>query len=165
MAVRHDVARMVLHDMRRDDLGAVLEIERRSFAQPWSRAFFEKELATPFARLVVAQQESPVAHVVGYTCRWRVTDEVHLLNVAVHPDRRGLGFGRQLVDVAVAIGSVSLPTPVIAASGTFGYGTEFAGLVDLGAVGAIAVKGLSLHPSPGKPTPRLVETPGGVLNA
>jgi dihydroorotate dehydrogenase (NAD+) catalytic subunit len=73
--------------------------------------------------------------------------------------------GARGVDVAVAIGSVSLPTPVIAASGTFGYGTEFAGLVDLGAVGAIAVKGLSLQPSPGKPAPRLVETPGGMLNA
>ena len=73
--------------------------------------------------------------------------------------------GARGVDVTVAIGSVSLPTPVIAASGTFGYGTEFAGLVDLGAVGAIAVKGLSLHPSPGKPAPRLVETPGGMLNA
>jgi dihydroorotate dehydrogenase (NAD+) catalytic subunit len=54
---------------------------------------------------------------------------------------------------------------VIAASGTFGYGTEFEGLVDLAAVGAIAVKGLSLRPSPGKPAPRLVETAGGMLNA
>ncbi len=98
MAVRQEVVRMALRDMRRDDLGAVLEIERRSFAQPWSRAFFEKELATPFARLVVAEEESPVRpRIVGYTCRWRVTDEVHLLNVAVHPERRGLGYGRELV--------------------------------------------------------------------
>jgi dihydroorotate dehydrogenase (NAD+) catalytic subunit len=69
------------------------------------------------------------------------------------------------VDVSVAVGAVGLPTPVIAASGTFGYGTEFAGLVDLGAIGAISVKGLSLQPSAGKPAPRLVETPGGMLNA
>jgi dihydroorotate dehydrogenase (NAD+) catalytic subunit len=68
-------------------------------------------------------------------------------------------------DTSVSVGAVKLPNPVIAASGTFGYGTEFAGLVDLGAVGAIAVKGLSLHPSPGKPAPRLVETPAGMLNA
>ena len=102
MALREEVPCVTLRDMRRDDLAAVLEIERRSFAQPWSRAFFEKELATPFARLVVAEQESLAAHVVGYTCRWRVTDEVHLLNVAVHPDRRGLGFGRQLVGAVVA---------------------------------------------------------------
>ena len=69
------------------------------------------------------------------------------------------------VDCSVAVGTVRLPNAVIAASGTFGYGTEFAGLVDLAAVGAIAVKGLSLRPSPGKPAPRLVETPGGMLNA
>lgn len=69
------------------------------------------------------------------------------------------------VDTAVTVGSVTLPNPVIAASGTFGYGTEFAGLVDLSAIGAIGVKGLSLHPSPGKPPPRLVEAPAGMLNA
>jgi len=69
------------------------------------------------------------------------------------------------VDTSVAVAGVQLPNPVIAASGTFGYGTEFAGLVELGAVGAIAVKGLSLRPSLGKPAPRLVETPAGMLNA
>jgi dihydroorotate dehydrogenase (NAD+) catalytic subunit len=69
------------------------------------------------------------------------------------------------VDTRVAIGAVRLPNPVLAASGTFGYGTEYAGLVDLAAVGAVCVKGLSLRPAPGKPAPRLVETPGGVLNA
>jgi dihydroorotate dehydrogenase (NAD+) catalytic subunit len=69
------------------------------------------------------------------------------------------------VDTSVSIGTVALPNPVIAASGTFGYGTEYAGLVDLAALGALSVKGLSLRPAPGKPAPRLVETPGGVLNA
>jgi len=70
-----------------------------------------------------------------------------------------------VVDCSVAVGAVQLPNAVIAASGTFGYGTEFADLVDLARVGAIAVKGLSLRPSPGKPAPRLVETAGGMLNA
>ena len=69
------------------------------------------------------------------------------------------------VDLAATIGSVRLPTPVIAASGTFGYGTEFDGLVSLDAVGAISVKGLSLAPYAGKPAPRLVETAAGMLNA
>jgi dihydroorotate dehydrogenase (NAD+) catalytic subunit len=69
------------------------------------------------------------------------------------------------VDLAVDVGRVRLPTPVIAASGTFGYGTEFAGLVDLAAVGAVSVKGLSLAPYAGKKAPRLVETPAGMLNA
>jgi len=69
------------------------------------------------------------------------------------------------VDSRVRVGSVELPNPVIAASGTFGYGTEFAGIVPLDALGAISVKGLSLRPYAGKPAPRLVETPAGMLNA
>ena len=70
-----------------------------------------------------------------------------------------------MVDAGVSVGTVRLPNAVIAASGTFGYGLEFAGLVDLAAVGAIAIKGVSLQPYAGKPPPRLVETPGGMLNA
>jgi dihydroorotate dehydrogenase (NAD+) catalytic subunit len=69
------------------------------------------------------------------------------------------------VDLRVRIGTVALPNPVIAASGTFGYGIEFSGIVPPGALGAIAVKGLSLRPYDGKPAPRLVETPAGMLNA
>jgi ribosomal-protein-alanine N-acetyltransferase len=96
-------ARLVLRSMRREDLPAVLDIERRSFRQPWSRSFFEKELSTPFARLVVAVEEAdPDGAIVGYACRWRVTDEVHLLNVAVHPERRGLGHGQELVAAVIA---------------------------------------------------------------
>lgn len=88
--------------MRREDLAAVLEIERQSFPQPWSRAFFEKELATPFARLTVAVEDGPPPRVIGYSCRWRVTDEVHVLNVAVHPEYRGAGLGRQLLEAVIA---------------------------------------------------------------
>ena len=102
MAVREELWPVTLREMRREDLPGVLDIERRSFAQPWSRAFFEKELATPFARLVVVVEEDRSGPaVVGYTCRWRVTDEVHVLNVAVHPERRGRGFGRLLLEAIV----------------------------------------------------------------
>lgn len=69
------------------------------------------------------------------------------------------------VQSTVTVGAVTLPNAVIAASGTFGYGLEFAGLVDLAAIGAIAIKGVSLRPYAGKPAPRLVETPAGMLNA
>jgi len=101
MSAHAEIPRAILRDMQREDLAGVLEIERRSFAQPWSHAFFEKELATPFARLVVAVEDGSRPMVVGYTCRWRVTDEVHLLNVAVHPERRGLGHGRALVAAVI----------------------------------------------------------------
>jgi dihydroorotate dehydrogenase (NAD+) catalytic subunit len=70
-----------------------------------------------------------------------------------------------VVDTRVRVGRVELPNAVIAASGTFGYGTEFTGIVPLGAIGAISVKGLSLRPYAGKPAPRLVETAAGMLNA
>jgi ribosomal-protein-alanine N-acetyltransferase len=103
VSAHQEPVRVTLREMSHEDLPAVLEIEQRSFAQPWSRGFFEKELATPFARLVVAVEETgPRPAVVGYTCRWRVTDEVHLLNVAIHPARRGLGLGRELVEAVVA---------------------------------------------------------------
>ncbi len=69
------------------------------------------------------------------------------------------------IDLRVTVGAVALPTPVIAASGTFGYGTEFTGMADLGAIGAVSVKGLSVKPYAGKKPPRLVETPAGMLNA
>ena len=103
VSAHEETARVLLREMRHDDLPAVLDIERRSFAQPWSPGFFEKELATPFARLMVATEDGAVLpQVVGYTCRWRVTDEVHLLNVAIHPEHRGLGHGRTLVEAVIA---------------------------------------------------------------
>ncbi|MFU8856334.1 MAG: dihydroorotate dehydrogenase [Deferrisomatales bacterium] len=69
------------------------------------------------------------------------------------------------VDLTATVGPLTLRNPVIAASGTFGYGEEFAPYVDLAAFGAVAVKGLSLAPRPGNPVPRIVETRGGMLNA
>lgn len=70
-----------------------------------------------------------------------------------------------LPDLTTKIGPLSLQNPVIAASGTFGYGLELEPLVDLNRLGALVVKGLSLKPMAGNPPPRIVETPGGMLNA
>jgi dihydroorotate dehydrogenase (NAD+) catalytic subunit len=70
-----------------------------------------------------------------------------------------------LPDLTTQIGPLSLQNPVIAASGTFGYGLELEPLVDLNRLGALVVKGLSLKPMAGNPPPRIVETPGGMLNA
>ena len=64
-----------------------------------------------------------------------------------------------------AIARESIETPVMTASGTFGYGKEFESLVDLNRLGGIIVKGLSLHPSKGNAPPRIIETPCGMLNA
>jgi dihydroorotate dehydrogenase (NAD+) catalytic subunit len=69
------------------------------------------------------------------------------------------------VELSANIGALRLANPILAASGTFGYGVEFAHLVDLNRLGGIVVKGLSLEPMAGAPPPRLCETPSGMLNA
>jgi dihydroorotate dehydrogenase (NAD+) catalytic subunit len=68
-------------------------------------------------------------------------------------------------NLRVSVGSVALKNPVIAASGTFGYGVEFAHLADLNRLGGLVVKGLSLEPMAGSPAPRVCETASGMVNA
>jgi dihydroorotate dehydrogenase (NAD+) catalytic subunit len=69
------------------------------------------------------------------------------------------------VDLSVQIGALRLRNPILAASGTFGYGVEFAHLVNLNRLGGFVTKGLSREPIEGAPAPRLCETPSGMLNA
>jgi len=67
--------------------------------------------------------------------------------------------------LAVNIGKLKLQNPVMTASGTFGYGTEFAEFMDLGSLGAVVMKGISVEPRDGNPPPRIHETSCGMLNA
>jgi dihydroorotate dehydrogenase (NAD+) catalytic subunit len=67
--------------------------------------------------------------------------------------------------LATSLCGVSLKNPVLAASGTYAYGVEFADLVDLSALGGIVVKGLSREPMDGNPPPRIWETEGGMINS
>jgi dihydroorotate dehydrogenase (NAD+) catalytic subunit len=69
------------------------------------------------------------------------------------------------MDLSVSIGTLQLKNPLIAASGCFGYGVEYADTIDLATLGGIAVKGLFLTEREGHPAPRIVETPAGMLNA
>ncbi|MGI5868933.1 MAG: dihydroorotate dehydrogenase [Kiritimatiellia bacterium] len=68
-------------------------------------------------------------------------------------------------DLSVTLGRLKMKNPVTVASGTFGYGREYADLVDIAALGAVTVKGLRTDPCDGNPTPRIVEVRGGMLNA
>ncbi len=70
-----------------------------------------------------------------------------------------------MADLRVKVGSVELVTPVIAASGTYGYGSEYDGLVDWSMVGGVTVKGISVERCEGRTAPRMVETAAGMLNA
>lgn len=70
-----------------------------------------------------------------------------------------------MVQLNTKIGSLELKNPVMTASGTFGYGTEYADFMDINRLGAIIVKGTTLAPRQGNPYPRMAETPSGMLNA
>ena len=70
-----------------------------------------------------------------------------------------------MVDLSVNIGNLKLKNPVLTASGTFGYGEEYADFVDLNRLGGFIVKGTTLNHREGNPYPRMVETPSGMLNA
>ncbi|PLX84709.1 MAG: dihydroorotate dehydrogenase [Desulfuromonas sp.] len=73
--------------------------------------------------------------------------------------------GDERPSLAVEVAGIQMKNPVMPASGTFGYGEEYAPYLDLERIGAIVTKGLSLKPKAGNPTPRIAETPGGMLNA
>ena len=70
-----------------------------------------------------------------------------------------------MADLNVNIGELQLKNPVMTASGTFGYGEEFADFIDIARIGGIIVKGTTLHKREGNPYPRMAETPSGMLNA
>ena len=70
-----------------------------------------------------------------------------------------------MADLNVNIGGLKIKNPVMTASGTFGYGEEFADFIDLSRLGGIIVKGTTLHHREGNPYPRMAETPSGMLNA
>jgi dihydroorotate dehydrogenase (NAD+) catalytic subunit len=70
-----------------------------------------------------------------------------------------------MVDLSINIGNLQLKNPVMTASGTFGYGTEFADFFDISELGGIIIKGTTLHHREGNPYPRMAETPAGMLNA
>jgi dihydroorotate dehydrogenase (NAD+) catalytic subunit len=76
-----------------------------------------------------------------------------------------LKISDSIPDLRVKIGTLTLDNPVMTASGTFGYAREFEPLMNLRRLGAIIVKGISLHPRAGNPPPRIVETACGMLNA
>lgn len=70
-----------------------------------------------------------------------------------------------MLNTEVKIGALTLKNPVMTASGTFGFGREYGEYYDLNRLGAVVVKGLTLKPREGNPSPRIAETPAGILNS
>ncbi len=96
--------KILITRMREQDLGEVLAIENASFQTPWTRGMFLSELkANPFAHSVVARfpEESKI---ISYACFWIIMEELHLMNLAVHPDRRRQGIGEELARWVLGMG-------------------------------------------------------------
>jgi [ribosomal protein S18]-alanine N-acetyltransferase len=94
--------RVKIRDASNRDLPQIVEIERLSFDNPWSRDSFLRELSLPFSRTTVAVGvDGATEAIIGYLCRWLVADECHILNVAVRPAARREGVGVQLMEEAI----------------------------------------------------------------
>jgi ribosomal-protein-alanine N-acetyltransferase len=87
------------------DLPRIMTIEEIAFEHPWSRESFMREFALPFSKTWVATPKGS-SSIAGYLCRWLVTDECHILNVAVDPDFRCAGIGTILMGEAIAEASM-----------------------------------------------------------
>ena len=85
-----------------DHLPEVMEIEKLVFADPWSVASFRHEVAENRTALTRVARVWPDGPVLGYFVAWFIEDEVHLGNLAVHPDRQGQGAGQRLLDDLIA---------------------------------------------------------------
>ena len=94
----------------------------------------------------------------------KTKDNKSAIRKETRPDRIGKS-AIESPDLSIDFAGIKLKNPVLTASGTFGYGEEFAEFVDLNKLGGVIVKGISLKPIKGNPPPRIWETPSGMLNA
>lgn len=94
-----------LRRMAMDDLPAVMAIQSGAFTNPWSLDMVKKELTQDWSTVLLAERPGPAGwEVLGFAVFWLVHDEVHVLNVAVHPEARRQGVGRALMEAAVSHG-------------------------------------------------------------
>jgi ribosomal-protein-alanine N-acetyltransferase len=95
---------VAIQAMADTDIDAVMEIERLSFRAPWSRNVFLEELGREWARVdIVRDVETDVGAVLAFANYWLVADELHILNVAVHPQHRRQGHATRLLAHMVEI--------------------------------------------------------------
>jgi len=85
--------------MDHKDLDEILKIEETCFKTPWSRKSFENDFKKDFAVLLVAEYSGVIA---GYAISWLIVDELHIANLAVHPDFRDRGIGESLIRTLLA---------------------------------------------------------------
>lgn len=85
---------LIIERMEKDDINQILEIEKISFPTPWHGYIFELELKKPRTLQLVSKSDD---RVTGYIISWMMFDEIHILNVAVHPNFRRRGIARRLI--------------------------------------------------------------------
>lgn len=105
---------LIFRFMEEKDIDDVLKIEQASFTTPWTLEAFHHEMTqNRFAVYVVLEEDGQV---IGYCGSWVVVDEVHITNVAIHPDYRGQKLGealmRNMIEVAIGLGAVSMTLEV-----------------------------------------------------
>ncbi len=87
--------------MSESDLDEVMQIEKISFKSPWKRSYFLYDLNRPHAFCLVVKENN---RLVGYLVAWKIEDQLHLTNIAVHPAERRKGIGSQLLKTILKIG-------------------------------------------------------------
>lgn len=96
----------LIRRMTREDLPAVMELEKASFTNPWSYELLQRELGHDWSIIFLAEEPLPEEgrRLLGISIFWIVHDEVHVLNVATSPEHRRRGVGRQLMEATLAEG-------------------------------------------------------------
>jgi ribosomal-protein-alanine N-acetyltransferase len=102
---------VIIAPMVRDDIDAVMEIERLSFSAPWSRDAIVEELARAWARVDVVRDKE-AGEVTAFANYWLVADELHILNIATHPRDRRMGHATRLLAHMIEVGR-QLPCRVV----------------------------------------------------
>ncbi|MDW5298783.1 MAG: ribosomal protein S18-alanine N-acetyltransferase [Sedimentibacter sp.] len=92
--------RVLIRNMKSDDIGQIIEIEKKCFSLPWSRESFEGELKNEHAYYECAEENK---NIVGYMGMWKILDECHITNVAVLPEYRNRGIASMLIDKMIGV--------------------------------------------------------------
>lgn len=90
-----DLKTLVIQKMKKDDLDQVVDIEEKSFSDPWNRSFFSQDIDNESALSLVARADE---NVVGYICLWKILEEIQISNVAVSPGYRRRGIGQKMME-------------------------------------------------------------------